>query len=69
MGANHGLPLFHMAKGFIWINETKQRINEFKTGYIINQNLSIKKAFIKQVYTCMKNTFGAITQPHIRSTL
>ena len=69
LGENHRLPLFHTDKHFIWINETKQRINEFKTGYMINQNLNIKKAFIKQVYTCMKNTFGAITQPHIRSTL
>ena len=36
LGANHTLPLFHMAKLFIWINETKQRINGFTIGYIIN---------------------------------
>ena len=61
--------LVHLDKSFIWVNETRQRINEFTIGYMINTNLNIKKAFIKQVDTCMKNTFGAITQPHIRSTL
>ena len=58
-----------MDKRFIWLNETKKHINEFKTGYMINQNLNIKTAFIKKVDTCKKNIFGAITQPHIRSTL
>ena len=36
LGANHHLTLFHMDKRFIWINETKQRINEFNIGYIKN---------------------------------
>ena len=29
LGTNHHLPLSHMAKFFIWIEETNQRINEF----------------------------------------
>ena len=45
LGENHRLPLFHMAKPFIWINETKQHINEFKIVYIINPGLNANKAF------------------------
>ena len=29
LGGNHRLTLFHMAKGLIWIEETKERINKF----------------------------------------
>ena len=46
LGANHLLPLFHMAKRFIRIDEAKQRINEFTIGYIINTGLNVNKAFI-----------------------
>ena len=28
-GNNHRLPLSHMAKGYIWLEEKNQRINEF----------------------------------------
>ena len=42
LGANNFLPLFHMAKSFIWIEETKERMNEFSIGYMINPNLNIK---------------------------
>ena len=45
LGENHRLPLFHMAKLFIWVDETKQRINEFTIGYMINPNLNINKTF------------------------
>ena len=38
-----------MEKGFIWINETKQRFNEFTIGYMINQIFNINKAFREQV--------------------
>ena len=38
---NHRLPLFHMAKRFIWINETKQLINEFTIGYMVNPGLNV----------------------------
>ena len=45
LGTNHLLPLFHMAKRFIWLEETKERINEFSIGYITNPTLNINKAF------------------------
>ena len=69
LGGNHVLPLFHMYKRFIWFNETKKRINEFKIGYMINPNLNINKSFREQVGNFMKTTFGAIIQPFIRATL
>ena len=69
LGGNHRLPLFYMAKHFIWLNETKQCIKDFTIGYMINPNLNINKAFIEQVGKCMKTTFGAITQSFLRATL
>ena len=39
LGANNHPPLFFMAKLFICINETKQRINEFTIGHMINPGL------------------------------
>ena len=65
---NHRLPLFHMAKRFIWINE-KKRINEFTIGYMINPGFNVNKSFREQVEKCMYTTFGEITQPFIKSTL
>ena len=67
--AKHRLILFHMAKSFIWLNETKQRVNEFKTEYTINPNYNTNKAFIKQVNKCMNITFGPIILTHIISKL
>ena len=58
LGVNHHLPLFHMAKHFIWINETKKRINEFTVGYMINPGLNVNKAFREQVEKCLYTTFG-----------
>ena len=46
LGANHRLPLFNMDKRFIWLNEIKQRINEFTVGYMINTGLNVNKYFI-----------------------
>ena len=66
LGANHPLPLFHMAKSFIWLNK-KKHIKEFKNRYMVNPNLNINKTFIEQVEKCMKITFGAITQHFIRA--
>ena len=43
MGAYHRLPLLHMSKSFIWIEETKERIKEFSIGYMINPTLNINK--------------------------
>ena len=45
LGANHRLPLLHMDKRFIWLNETKQRINKFTIGYMINPGLNVNKDF------------------------
>ena len=69
LGANNRLPLFHMAKSSIWIEEKKQRINRFSIGYIINPNFNINKAFREQVDKFMNTKFGSITKPRIRSTL
>ena len=44
LGANHGLPLLHKDKLFIWIEETVEFINEFEIGYMIHPNLHINKA-------------------------
>ena len=45
LGTNHRLPLLHMDKSYIGIEETNQRINEFSIGYTMNPNLSMNKAF------------------------
>ena len=50
-----------MAKHYIWLEETKERINEFSIGYMINPKLNINKAFKDQVTKCMKTTFVTIT--------
>ena len=69
LGDYHRLPLLHMAKHFIFLEETNQRINEFSIGYMMNPNLSINKAFKEQVTKCMKTKFGAMTQQHIGKIL
>ena len=43
LGAYHCLPLSHISKGFIWLEEEKERINEFSVGYMINPNFNINK--------------------------
>ena len=58
-----------MAKSYIWLEETKERVNEFSIGYMINPNLNINKVFKQQVTKYMKTTFGEITQPHISKIL
>ena len=68
LGANHFLPLFHMAESFIWLNEKKQRNNEFKIGYMINSDLNVNKSFREQVKNCMFTKFGNITQSFNKST-
>ena len=45
LGTNHRLPLSHMAKSHIWLEETNERINKFSIGYMINPNLIMNKAF------------------------
>ena len=58
-----------MAKSFIWPEETKERINEFSIGYMINTRLNIKKSFREQVDKCTNNTLGEIPQHQIIITL
>ena len=69
LGENHRLPLFHMSKRFILLNETKQRIKQFTIGYMINPGLNVKKSFREQVEKCMFTPFGEITQLFIKATL
>ena len=45
LGTNHRLPLSHIDKSYIWIEETKERINEFSIGYMINPTLNINRYF------------------------
>ena len=56
-GTNHRLPLSHMAKSYIWIEEKNQRINEVSIEFMMNPNLSINKAQKEQVKICMKTKF------------
>ena len=45
LGVNHSLPLLHIAKSYIWINETSGHINESAIGYMINPTLHVNKSF------------------------
>ena len=69
LGTNHCLPLSHVAKSYIWLEETKELINKFSIGYMINRTLYNNKAFKEQVTKFMKTILGAITQPHISKIL
>ena len=37
--ANYRVPLLHISKTYIWMEETNQRINEFSFGYMMNPTL------------------------------
>ena len=63
------MPLSHMAKIYIWLEETNHRINEFSIGYTMNPNLHKKKAFKEQLKVCLKNMFGPSTNTHIGKIL
>ena len=69
LGNNHRLPLSHMGKGYIWLEETNQRINEFSIGYIMNPHLSINKSFKEQVKVFMITTLSTSTMKHISKIL
>ena len=69
LGNKHCLPLFHISKRFIWIEGTKELINDFFIEYMINPKLNINKALIQRVDKNMNTTFGEIIQPPIRTTL
>ena len=65
LGANCRMPLLHMSRSYIWIEETSQRINEFSFGYMFNTTLYTNKVFRDQVKACLKHTFGTDTNKHI----
>ena len=54
LGANCRMPLLHMSKRKIWIEETNQRINEFSFGYMFNPTLYTNKVLGEQVKACLK---------------
>ena len=58
-----------MARSFILLEETKESINKFSIGYIINSRLNINKVFREQVHKCTNNKFGSSTKPFIKATL
>ena len=45
LGDNHRLLLLHKDKRFIWLEETRECINEFDIVYMINPSLHVNKAF------------------------
>ena len=65
LGTNHCPPLSLMYKSYILLEETKERINEFSIGYMINPTLVNNKALKDQETKCIKNKFVAINQPNI----
>ena len=69
LAANCCMPLLHMSKSYIWIEETKQRINEFSFGYMSNPALYTNKVFKYQVNACFRNSFGPDTNSHINTIL
>ena len=61
LGPNHHPPLSKMDKSFIWLEEKKQRINEFYIGYMMNPDLNTNKVFREQVKVYLKTTFYTST--------
>ena len=54
LGTNHRLPLSHMDKSYIWLEETNQRINEFSIGYMMDTHFNMKKYFREKVKVFLK---------------
>ena len=52
---NSRMPLLHMSKTYIWMEETNQRINEFSFRYMLNPTLYKNRAFKDQVKAFKKN--------------
>ena len=69
LGDNCRMPLLHMSKSYIWIEETNQRINEFYIGYMTNPTLYRNRDFKDQVKVCFKHTFGTDTISDINKKL
>ena len=66
---NCRMPLLHMSKNYIWIEETNQHMDEFYSGYMLNPTLYKNKSFKDKVKSCFKNTFGKDTNSHINTIL
>ena len=66
---NHFLPLSHMDKSYIWIEEKNPRINEFSIGYTMKFFLIMNKVFREQLKVCTRNTFSTSTMTHISKIL
>ena len=69
LGTNFRMPLLHMSKSYIWLEETNQRINDFSIEYIMNPTLYRDRACRYQVKVCLKHKFGKDTGSHISRTL
>ena len=69
LGGNHCIPLLHIAKRFIWIEETGEHINGFEVGYMINPSLHVNKSFREEGDKCIDNIFVALTQTFIKTAL
>ena len=69
LGDNCRMPLLHMSKSYIWLEETNQRINDFSIGYMMNQTLYKDRAFKVQVKVCFKHIFVPDTTSHINKIL
>ena len=69
LGDNCRMPLLHISKSYIWLEEKKQRINEFYIGYMINSTLYGNRAFKYHVKVCFKHTFGPDTISNINKIL
>ena len=69
LGTYCRMPLLHMSKSFIWLEETNQRINEFSIGYLTKPTLFKNRDFKDQVKVCFKHTFGLYTTSHINKIL
>ena len=69
LGTNHCMPLSHMAKSYIWLEETNQNINELSIGYMMNPNFPKNKFFREQVKLYLKNTFVPSTNTLISKIL
>ena len=65
LGDNCRMLLLHMSNRNIWIEEKKQRINEFSFGYMFNPTLHATEFFREQVKACLNNKFGQDTNKHI----
>ena len=69
LGANCRIPLIHMSKRKMYIEETNESINEFSFACMFNTTLHTNKDFKEQVKACLSNTFGTDTNKHINNIL